>query len=1054
MYNAFISYSHAADGKLAPALQSSLHRFAKPWFRLRALRLFRDKTSLSATPSLWPLIQNALDQSAFFILLASPEAAASSWVDREIRHWLTMRSSKQILIVLTDGELRWDDANGAFNANACTALPAALASAFHEEPLWVDLRWARQSDHLSLSHAGFRDAVAELAAPLHGRPKDEIAGEDVRQHRRTRRVAWSAVIALFLLAVGMAGAAWMAIRQRDEAEQRGRIALSRQLAAQAISFAGSERGDLALLLSLEALRISQTVDAENSLLTALVSDSRCLFYLHGHMDEVISLSFSADGQELLSLGCEGIDTLGLPAHFGVRRWDMQKGESKGELMLIGASRWTSLMMDPTTKAVVAQDGQRKRWNPLTGEPLGQSPLHRLVTPTGEIVSETIEDSLVLTRGDTGQVLEIPQGHPEEKIKSVDLDPSGAFIATGGSEGSVRIWGTRDLLAGMLKPDRILDSHEKAVPNIAFSPQGRYLVTGSWDNSVRIWDLQSNGPARSLAEQVDVSSIIFSQDGRWLVIATRIGEDGGELRIWDAVRWQPLFTVGGKAPIAISPKSDLLASAGAAGSVIVRDLKRVRPLARVLNDPGEPLSLTFINQGATLVAGCRDQTFRMWKASTGAPERPPIKAAQGEIHALAADPGGKHLASGGEDGRILIWKSDGQDVKLAREINAHTAIVYALDFSPDGQHLVSGGFDKTVRFWNVETGQPLRPAVDIGVDVYSVKFDSSGTRVAVADESGSVLLCRLTEKGVVTSAVGTHLLSSDGMTGLAFGPKDRFLISSSPRHTQLWGLRQGESLVLPPLEGSFAVLAPAGDQAAVVSDSEELRLIDIASWRVFVAPLGRQQNLVNALAFSPDGHQLAAAAADDLVLWDVDLHSWQARACAIARRNLSADEWKRYLGERPYRRSCPEALEPSQIPLDAERALGLAVRAAKLGQITESRRLFAKAAGLAATGNDARLANDVCWFGALNGAPSEVISAGERAVLLEPNNVAYRDSRGIARALRGDMAAAIDDFRAYGGMGNNRRGARRKTWIQALEAGNNPFDSMELHSLQNETWDFR
>ena len=47
-YDAFISYSHAADGKLAPALENALQRFAKPWYRRRALHLFRDQTSLSA----------------------------------------------------------------------------------------------------------------------------------------------------------------------------------------------------------------------------------------------------------------------------------------------------------------------------------------------------------------------------------------------------------------------------------------------------------------------------------------------------------------------------------------------------------------------------------------------------------------------------------------------------------------------------------------------------------------------------------------------------------------------------------------------------------------------------------------------------------------------------------------------------------------------------------------------------------------------------------------------------------------------------------------------
>ena len=90
-YDAFISYSHAADGKLAPALQSALQRFAKPWYRRRALHIFRDQTSLAATPELWPTIQAALDDAKYFLLLASPEAAQSKWVRREVGHWLATK---------------------------------------------------------------------------------------------------------------------------------------------------------------------------------------------------------------------------------------------------------------------------------------------------------------------------------------------------------------------------------------------------------------------------------------------------------------------------------------------------------------------------------------------------------------------------------------------------------------------------------------------------------------------------------------------------------------------------------------------------------------------------------------------------------------------------------------------------------------------------------------------------------------------------------------------------------------------------------------------------
>jgi hypothetical protein len=66
IYGAFISYSHAADGRLAPAIQSALQRFAKPWYRLRAVRIFRDQTSLAATPALWPSIEKALAESDYF----------------------------------------------------------------------------------------------------------------------------------------------------------------------------------------------------------------------------------------------------------------------------------------------------------------------------------------------------------------------------------------------------------------------------------------------------------------------------------------------------------------------------------------------------------------------------------------------------------------------------------------------------------------------------------------------------------------------------------------------------------------------------------------------------------------------------------------------------------------------------------------------------------------------------------------------------------------------------------------------------------------------------
>src|ERR1700748_1820957 len=144
-YNAFISYSHTADVTLAAALQSALHSFAKPWYRLRALHIFRDQTNLAVNPALWSSIRDALDQSLFFILLASPEAAASPWVAKETEYWIDRNGPSHIRIVLTGGTLTWDHSRASFQPEHTNALPACLLRSFPEEPLFLDLRWARDS---------------------------------------------------------------------------------------------------------------------------------------------------------------------------------------------------------------------------------------------------------------------------------------------------------------------------------------------------------------------------------------------------------------------------------------------------------------------------------------------------------------------------------------------------------------------------------------------------------------------------------------------------------------------------------------------------------------------------------------------------------------------------------------------------------------------------------------------------------------------------------------------------------------------------------------------
>jgi TIR domain len=179
-YNAFISYSRSADVTLAAALQSALHSFTKPWYKLRALHIFRDQTNLAVNPALWSSIREAIDQSLFFILLASPEAAASPWVAKEAEYWIGRNGTARVLIVLTGGTLKWDHLAASFTAEPSNALPPGLLHAFPEEPLFLDLRWARDGSASTCANRAFTKPCSNSLLRCTIGPKTNSTGQILR----------------------------------------------------------------------------------------------------------------------------------------------------------------------------------------------------------------------------------------------------------------------------------------------------------------------------------------------------------------------------------------------------------------------------------------------------------------------------------------------------------------------------------------------------------------------------------------------------------------------------------------------------------------------------------------------------------------------------------------------------------------------------------------------------------------------------------------------------------------------------------------------------------
>ena len=188
-YKVFVSYSHSADDRLAPILQAGLHGFARPWNQLRAMRVFLDSRSLSATPKLWSTIRTALQDSEYFLLLASPGSARSEWVPREVEHWLSLGRADKLLVALTDGEIVWDAERNDFDWESTTALPRVMEGVLREPPLFVDFRWANRSSSSHSIIRGFATRSPTSPRPSRAYPRTPSSA---RTYASIRRVCASA----------------------------------------------------------------------------------------------------------------------------------------------------------------------------------------------------------------------------------------------------------------------------------------------------------------------------------------------------------------------------------------------------------------------------------------------------------------------------------------------------------------------------------------------------------------------------------------------------------------------------------------------------------------------------------------------------------------------------------------------------------------------------------------------------------------------------------------------------------------------------------------------
>ena len=227
-YMAFLSYSHH-DEATASWLHEALEEFRVPPRLVgqltelgavpkRLTPIFRDRHELAAAADLGEEIEEAITASRFLIVLCSPAAAKSRWINEEIACFKRLHDDERILAAIIDGEPFASDIPGREDEEC---FPPALrifydrrgrATTQRAEPLAADLRD---------SGDGRRVGLLKIAAGMLGVGLDDLAQREAQRRQRRMSLITAASVAGMLVASGLA---YTAIDARDEARDQRREA--------------------------------------------------------------------------------------------------------------------------------------------------------------------------------------------------------------------------------------------------------------------------------------------------------------------------------------------------------------------------------------------------------------------------------------------------------------------------------------------------------------------------------------------------------------------------------------------------------------------------------------------------------------------------------------------------------------------------------------------------------------------------------------------------------------------------------------------------------------
>ena len=625
----------------------------------------------------------------------------------------------------------------------------------------------------------FHDVLAEpvLAWRASHEADRELERQREESDRRHRRLLAVIGVGAILLAA-MAAVTVFALTQRAEAREQAREAKAHELEALAAGQLDRDP-ELALLLALEAARLTPSESSEKSLRDALLASRVRAVVPVG--EQLVGAVFR--GEEVLGVTAAG-DVVSAAAETGSVSGAIETAQpvedasfaDDGTVLLTGRdgalrvvrrtgeidavagvsdARGAAISPDGTLAAVVA-DREVRLVELASGSVLRTYPHPAAISAAissdnRRVVTGGEDDRVYVWSGQSGRRIHSLSEHQGNAV-ALAFSPNDAFVASASADGLARIWraGTWGLSAVLAGPSELTD--------VSFSSDGEHVVTASRDGTARVWKADTGAPL-----------IILPGHGNWVTSAAFSGEVGspvvtasldGGLRVWDAL-FQPELEELARLPEAVTmvdlPEPATIRAVVGDGRRFVLDARTgvrldtergvrrprrsfgpegaratIRGRTVLLEANGEEsvleghrdrvTAVTFSPDGSLLATASIDHDVLIWDVASGA--RLSTLLHRTAVHDVRFSPDGRWLVAAAN--RAVVWNvRDGTDVV---RLQGHEGTVTAVAFDPTGRTIVSGGADGSVRRYECE----VCVGIDGLVELAEQRLDSTG-RALTPDE---------------------------------------------------------------------------------------------------------------------------------------------------------------------------------------------------------------------------------------------------------------------------------------------------------------------------------